>query len=218
MVIVNSILERDTERSTIFNACVVINETGRVMGKYRKSHIPRVGDFNESTYYMEGDTGHPVFDTTLGKVGVNICYDRHHPMSWQQLGLNGAEIVFNPSATVDGLSEPMWPIEARNAAIANHYFSVGINRVGTEIYPNEFTSGDGKPGHKNFGHFYGSSYIASPDASRTPGLSRTNDGLLIAELDLNLCQQIKDKWGFTMTGRHDYYAKKLTEWTQPGFK
>lgn len=82
MVIVNSILERDTERSTIFNACVVINETGRVMGKYRKSHIPRVGDFNESTYYMEGDTGHPVFDTTFGKVGVNICYDRHHPMSW----------------------------------------------------------------------------------------------------------------------------------------
>lgn len=101
--------------------------------------------------------------------------------------MNGAEIVFNPSATTDGLSEPMWAIEARNAAIANHYFSVGINRVGTEIYPNEYTSGDGKPAHKDFGHFYGSSYIAAPDASRTPGLSRTNDGLLIAELDLNLC-------------------------------
>lgn len=63
-------------------------------------------------------------------------------------GLNGAEIVFNPSATINGLSEPLWGIEARNAAIANHYFAVGINRVGTELYPQEFTSGDGKKAHR----------------------------------------------------------------------
>lgn len=132
--------------------------------------------------------------------------------------MNGAEIVFNPSATVGGLSEPMWAIEARNAAIANHYFTVGLNRVGTEVFPNEFTSGDGKKAHNAFGHFYGSSYVAAPDASRTPGLSRTKDGLLIAEIDLNLCQQIKDKWGFTMTGRYDYYAEKLTAWGKPTFK
>jgi hypothetical protein len=93
---------------------------------------------------------------------------------------------------VGALSEPMWPIEARNAAIANSYFAAGINRVGTESFPNEFTSGDGKPAHKvlsaaarcspdcsppdlvwlllhqDFGHFYGSSYVAAPDASRTP--------------------------------------------------
>lgn len=83
-------------------------------------------------------------------------------------GLNGAEIVFNPSATVGSLSEPLWPIEARNAAIANSYFTVGINRVGTESFPNEFTSGDGKAAHHDFGHFYGSSYVAGPDGSRTP--------------------------------------------------
>ena len=82
--------------------------------------------------------------------------------------LNGAEIIFNPSATVNGLSEALWPIEARNAAIANHVFTVGINRVGSEEFPNEFTSGDGKPAHKIFGHFYGSSYIAGPDGTRTP--------------------------------------------------
>ena len=64
-------------------------------------------------------------------------------------------VVFNPSATVGALREPLWSIEARNAAIANSYFAVAINRVGTEIFPNEFTSGDGKPAHKNFGHFYG---------------------------------------------------------------
>lgn len=60
---------------------------------------------------MEGNTGHPVFDTAYGKIAVNICYGRHHPLNWLAFGLNGAEIVFNPSATVGELSEPMWPIE-----------------------------------------------------------------------------------------------------------
>lgn len=66
------------------------------------------------------------------------------------------------------MSEPLWPIEARNAAIANGYYTCAINRVGTEIFKNEFTSGNGKPAHKDFGHFYGSSYIAGPDGTRTP--------------------------------------------------
>ena len=113
-----------------------------------QNHIPRVGDFNESTYYLEGNTGHPVFDTVYGKIAVNICYGRHHPMNWQAFGMNGAEIVFNPSATVGSLSEPLWGIEARNAAIANSYFTAAINRVGTEVFPNDFTSGDGQAAHK----------------------------------------------------------------------
>lgn len=65
-------------------------------------------------------------------------------------------------------SETLWGIESRTAAVANSYFSCAINRVGTEIFPSEFTSGDGKPAHKEFGHFYGSSYITAPDGSRTP--------------------------------------------------
>ena len=130
------------------------------------------------------------FQTKYGRIAINICYGRHHPQNWMMYGLNGAEIVFNPSATVGALrwaenanfgrgymvilcfcfdcSEPMWPIEARNAAIANSYFTCAINRVGTETFPNEFTSADGKPAHKDFGHFYGSSYVAGPDGSRTP--------------------------------------------------
>lgn len=126
---------------------------------------------------MEGSTGHPVFDTAYGRIGVNICYGRHHPLNWLGFALNGAEIVFNPSATVGGkaavlvpfhdpsqllaqidvhpasvqcarpsafvlphsslqvgaLSEPMWGVEARNAAIANSFFVGAINRVGTEV-------------------------------------------------------------------------------------
>ena len=217
MVIVSPILERDEAKETIFNSAVVFCN-GRIMGRHHKNHIPRVGDFNESTYYMEGNLGHPVFETPYGRVGINICYGRHHPLNWFMQGVNGAEIVFNPSATVGGLSEPMWPIEARNAAIANHYFSVGINRVGTETYPNPFTSGDGKAPKTQFGHFYGSSYVAAPDASRTPPLSRTRDGLLVTEVDLNLCRQVKDKWGFSMTNRIEMYAELLTAAAKDGYK
>lgn len=219
MVIISPILERDeVHGDTIWNTAVVINELGKVIGKHRKNHIPRVGDFNESTYYFEGNTGHPVFDTKFGKIAINICYGRHHPLNWLMFGVNGAEIVFNPSATVAGLSEHLWAVEARNAAIANSYFTCAINRVGSEKFPNEFTSGDGKPAHKEFGHFYGSSYVTAPDGTRTPGLSRVKDGLLIAQIDLNLCRQIKDKWGFTMTQRLDMYAKSLSEAVKPEYE
>ncbi|XP_035737471.1 beta-ureidopropionase-like [Vespa mandarinia] len=215
MIIISPILERDSANGdTLWNTSVIINIDGKIIGKHRKNHIPRVGDFNESTYYMEGNTGHPVFDTCYGRIAVNICYGRHHPLNWLMFGLNGAEIVFNPSATVGNLSEPLWPIEARCAAIANNYFTCAINRVGTEIFPNKFTSGDGKPSHNDFGQFYGSSYITAPDGTRTPGLSRSNDGLLIADLDLNLCRQAKDMWGFRMTQRLDMYANELAKFVQ----
>ena len=120
-------------------------------------------------------------------------------------GLNGAEIVFNPSATVGALSEPMWSIEARCAAIANNYFVAGNNRVGTETFPHEFTSGNKQPARKEFGHFYGSSYIAGPDSSRCDGLS-CSDGIVIAEADL-ICPTGQRFLGFQMTTRYEDYAK-----------
>jgi len=126
--------------------------------------------------------------------------------------------VFNPSATIGALSEPLWPIEARCNAIANCYFTVAINRVGTEHFDNAFTSGDGKPAHNDFGNFYGSSYVAAPNGSRTPGLSRISDGLLVTEVDLNLVRQVRDRWGFQMTQRLPLYAEALTKATQPDFK
>ncbi|XP_011192748.2 beta-ureidopropionase [Zeugodacus cucurbitae] len=219
MVILSSILERDTAHGdTIWNTTVVISNRGHYLGKHRKNHIPRVGDFNESTYYMEGNTGHPVFETDFGKIAINICYGRHHPQNWMMFGLNGAEIVFNPSATVGALSEPLWGIEARNAAIANSYFTVAINRVGSEEFPNEYTSGDGQKAHKVFGPFYGSSYVAAPNGARTPGLSRHRDGLLVTELDLNLCRQVKDFWNFPMTQRLPLYAESFKRASELVFK
>ena len=218
-VVISPILERDeNDGDTIWNTAVVISNSGAVMGKSRKNHIPRVGDFNESTYYMEAEDGHPVFDTQFGKIAINICYGRHHPLNWLGYAINGAEIIFNPSATVGALSEPMWGIEGRNAAIANSVYTGNINRVGTEHFENEFTSANGKPAHKDFGHFYGSSYVASPDGSRTEGLCRNMDGILISEVDLNLCRQVRDGWCFRMTGRFDMYRDLLAKATGKGFE
>lgn len=218
MVVVSPVLERDSDHGDVlWNTAVVVASSGAVLGKTRKNHIPRVGDFNESTYYMEGNLGHPVFQTQFGRIAVNICYGRHHPLNWLMYSINGAEIIFNPSATIGALSESLWPVEARNAAIANHCFTCAINRVGREHFPNEFTSGDGKKAHQDFGYFYGSSYVAAPDGSRTPGLSRTRDGLLVAELDLNLCRQVNDIWGFKMTGRYEMYARELAEAVKPDY-
>jgi len=112
----------------------------------------------------------------------------------------------------------VWPVEARCAAIANNYFVGAINRVGTEHFPHEFTSGDGKPAHNDFGHFYGSSYIANPDGSRTPGLGRNKDGVLVNEVDLNMCTAVKDVWMFQHTARYDMYAQGLSDYGRPDFE
>lgn len=219
MVMICPILEIDEKHAdTIWNTAVVVSNSGHVIGKHRKYHIPRVGDFNESTYYFEGNTGQSIFETQFGKIGINICYGRHFPQHWHMLGLNGAEIVFNPSATVDGLSEALWSIEARNAAIANSYFSVAINRVGTEHFPHEFTSADKKPAHTAFGQFYGSSHINGPTGQRTPPLSRTRPGLIISEVDLNLCRQVRNTWNFQMCARWEDYVRMYTEQNKLGYQ
>uniref|UniRef100_A0A0G4GYZ1 Beta-ureidopropionase n=1 Tax=Chromera velia CCMP2878 TaxID=1169474 RepID=A0A0G4GYZ1_9ALVE len=219
MVIVSPILERDPKhQEKIWNTAVVVSSRGVVLGKHRKNHIPRVGDFNEATYYLEGNTGHPIFETEFGKIAINICYGRHHPLNWLGFALNGAEIVFNPSATVGALSEPMWPLEGRTAAVANTYFVASNNRVGTETFPNEFTSADGKAAHKDFGHFYGSSYVAGPDASRSSSLTRLRDGVLAVDVDLNQIRQVREKWMFQMTARYEMYEDLLKAYNSEGFE
>ncbi|KAJ0175252.1 hypothetical protein K1T71_009393 [Dendrolimus kikuchii] len=200
MVIISPILEND--EGTWWNTAVVINEKGEFMGKHRKNHLPSIGSFSETSYYSPGNTGHPVFDTKYGKIAVNICYGRHQALNWLMFGLNGAEIVFNPAATIAEFGESFWGIEARNAAIANGYFTCSINRVGTEI----FTKIDNSKVKRSY---YGSTYATAPNGHRTPGLSKVNDGLLIVEMDLNLCRQVKDQWGFNMTARLDMYAQEL---------
>jgi beta-ureidopropionase len=203
MVIVSPILENDN--GTWWNTAVVINENGEYMGKHRKNHLPSLGSYSELSYYAPGNLGHPVFDTKYGKIAINICYGRHQALNWLMFGINGAEIVFNPAATISEFGESFWRIEARNAAIANSYFTCGINRVGTETF--QVIKEDKEDTVTR--NYYGSSYVSAPNGCRTPCLSKSNDGLLICELDLNLCRQVKDEFGFNLTSRLDLYAREL---------
>jgi beta-ureidopropionase len=109
---------------------------------------------------------------------VYICYDRHFPEGARVLGLNGAEIVFNPSATVAGLSEYLWELEQPAHAAANGYFVGAINRVGRE-----------KPW--NIGEFYGKSYFCNPRGKIVAQASRDKDEVLVADLDLDMIQEVR---------------------------
>ena len=106
----------------LYNTAAVIDADGTYLGKYRKTHIPQVKGFWEKFFFRPGNLGYPVFDTAVGRVGVYICYDRHFPEGWRALGLAGAQLVFNPSATSHGLSMYLWNLEQPASAVANEYF------------------------------------------------------------------------------------------------
>ena len=132
MAMVVPVFEREMT-GLYYNTAAVIDADGTYLGKYRKHHIPQVAPgFWEKFYFTPGNTGYPTFQTRFARIGVYICYDRHFPEGARVLGLNGAEIVFNPSATVAGLSEYLWELEQPAHAAANGYFVGAINRVGKE--------------------------------------------------------------------------------------
>ena len=123
MVLIVPMYEEDEHTTGIYyNTAAVIDADGSYLGKYRKTHIPHVKGFWEKFYFRPGNLGYPVFDTAVGKVGVYICYDRHFPEGARALGLNGAELVFIPSATSRGLSEYLWRVEQVSHALANGYY------------------------------------------------------------------------------------------------
>ena len=131
MVLVVPVYEEEMP-GELYNTAFVIDADGSYLGKYRKHHIPQVQGFLEKFYFRPGNLGYPVFNTSVGPVGVYICYDRHFPEGWRALGLGGARIVFNPSATSRSLSQYLWQLRTPAAAVANQYFVAAINRVGQE--------------------------------------------------------------------------------------
>jgi N-carbamoylputrescine amidase len=191
MVLVVPIFEKEQE-GFYYNTAAVIDSDGTYLGKYRKHHIPHVKGFWEKFYFRPGNMGYPVFDTAVGRVGVYICYDRHFPEGWRALGLNGAQIVFNPSATSRGLSMYLWNLEQPAAAVANEYFIGAINRVGRE----EFGDND----------FYGSSYFVDPRGQIVgDAASDTDEEVVVRDLDLDLIEEVRQQWAFYRDRRPDAY-------------
>ncbi|MER5642704.1 nitrilase-related carbon-nitrogen hydrolase [Kitasatospora sp. NPDC002227] len=180
-----------------YNTAAVIDADGSYLGKYRKHHIPQVKGFWEKYYFKPGNLGWPVFDTAVGKVGVYICYDRHFPEGWRALGLAGAEIVYNPSATSRGLSAYLWQLEQPAAAVANEYYVAAINRVGVEEY------GDND--------FYGTSYFVDPRGQFVGEVASDKDEeLVVRDLDLGVIEQVRQQWAFYRDRRPEAYGP-LTE-------
>ena len=182
-----------------YNAAAVIDADGKYLGKYRKSHIPQVQPgFWEKYYFKPGNLGYPCFDTAFARIGVYICYDRHFPEGARALGLGGAEIVFNPSATVAGLSEYLWKLEQPAHAVANGYFVGAVNRVGKES-------------PWNIGDFYGQSYFCDPRGQMLTVGSRDQDELVVADLDLDLIKEVRNTWQFFRDRRPETYGSLVKE-------
>jgi N-carbamoylputrescine amidase len=192
MVIVVPVYEIEQD-GFYYNTAAVIDADGTYLGKYRKHHIPQVHGFWEKFYFKPGNLGWPVFDTAVGKVGVYICYDRHFPEGWRALGLAGAQLVYNPSATHRGLSSYLWQLEQPAAAVANEYFIAAINRVGVEEY------GDND--------FYGTSYFVDPRGQIVGDVASGKDEeLVVRDLDFDKITEVRQQWAFYRDRRPDAYG------------
>ncbi len=197
MVLVVPLYEREMA-GVYYNTAAVIDADGKYLGKYRKNHIPQTHGFWEKYYFKPGNLGYPTFDTRYARIGVYICYDRHFPEGARLLGLAGAEIVFNPSATVAGLSQYLWKLEQPAHAVANGYFMGAINRVGTEP-------------PWNIGKFYGSSYFVDPRGNFLATGSEDGDELVIADLNLDLIEEVRRVWQFYRDRRPETYGDMIRQ-------
>jgi len=174
-----------------YNTTAVYDADGSFLGRYRKNHIPHVTGFWEKFYFKPGNLGYPVFKTAYATIGIYTCYDRHFPEGARILGLRGAEIVFNPSATVAGLSKYLWELEQPAHAVANQYFVGAINRVGVEEWKT--------------GRFYGCSYFCDPRGRILVKGSDDKDEIVIADLDLDMIEEVRHVWQFFRDRRPETY-------------
>jgi beta-ureidopropionase len=192
MAMVVPVYEREMA-GVYYNTAAVIDADGTYLGKYRKNHIPQTNGFWEKYFFKPGNLGYPVFQTRYAKVGVYICYDRHFPEGARLLGLNGAEIVFNPSATVAGLSQYLWKLEQPAHAVANGYFMGCSNRVGADEA-------------WDIGKFYGTSYFVDPRGNFLATGSEDDDELVVAEMNLDMIEEVRRTWQFYRDRRPETYG------------
>jgi len=197
MVMIVPLYERE-QAGVYYNTAAILDADGSFLGKYRKTHIPQTAGFWEKYFFRPGNLGYPVFKTRYATIGAYICYDRHFPEGARALGLAGAEIVYNPSATVAGLSQYLWKLEQPAHAVANGYFVGASNRVGTEA-------------PWNIGRFYGSSYFVDPRGQILACGSEDQDELVVATLDLDMIEEVRRTWQFFRDRRPETYGSLVED-------
>jgi beta-ureidopropionase len=188
VAVIAPIFEVDSEvPGTYYNTAAVIDRDGRIVGKYRKTHLPQLPEYQEKYYFKPGNLGYPVFQVGGHRIGVYICYDRHFLEGPRVMALRGAEIVFIPTCT--GFYPELWELELRAHASFNTIFVAGVNRVGVEF------EGQKHP-------YYGNSMVVDP-SGQVIARASSEEQMLIAELDMKRIVERRRRAPFLRDRRPD---------------
>ena len=201
VVIPISFFEKDGPR--YYNSIAIADADGEILGVYRKSHIPDGPGYQEKYYFRPGDTGFKTWTTKHGRIGVGICWDQWYPECARAMVLQGAEVLFYPTAIG---SEPydasldthlQWQRVMQGHAVSNAVPIVAANRTGLE-------DNDGVKQQ-----YYGHSFIADHRGELVRSLGANDEGVLVQTFDLDLIGSYRADWGFFRDRRTDLYAKSI---------
>src|SRR5438132_5929888 len=188
------------------NSAAVIDADGRVVGLYRKMHIPDDPAYYEKFYFTPGDLGFRAFDTRVGRIGTLICWDQWYPEAARLAALRGASVLFYPTAigwhphekeAVGAAQRDAWRTIQRSHAIANGCYVAAVNRVGHERPAG--TDGDGI-------EFWGSSFLADPFGGIVAEAPQDHEAIVLGEIDLGRIEEVRRGWPFLRDRRIDAYA------------
>lgn len=199
-----SIYER--ANNATFNTVVIVDADGAQLGIYRKSHIPDGVGYTEKFYFNPGDTGFRVWRTRHATIGVGICWDQWFPEAARAMALQGAELLFYPTAIGSEPPDPAWDSSGhwqrvmQGHAGANLTPLVAANRIGREV---------GRAGEREI-TFYGSSFIADPTGAKVAEAGRDEEAVLTALFDLGAVREMRHSWGLFRDRRPDLYGALLT--------
>lgn len=200
VVIPISIFEKDGPR--YYNSVVMADADGEILGVYRKSHIPDGPGYQEKYYFRPGDTGFKAWSTKYGRIGVGICWDQWYPETARAMMLEGAEILFYPTAIgsepYDGAldTHKRWQRAMQGHAVSNAVPVIAANRIGLEDV-----------GGKQ--RFYGHSFIADHTGELVEKFGAKDEGVLVHTFDLTEIESYRADWGFFRDRRTDLYVKQL---------
>ena len=187
------------------NTAVVLEKDGSIAGKYRKMHIPDDPGYSEKFYFTPGDSGFVPVETSVGKLGVLVCWDQWYPEAARLMALNGAEILIYPTAIGWESSDPVdeknrqldaWRTVQRGHAIANGIPVVSVNRTGCEPDPS---------GHTNGIQFWGNSFVAGPQGELLCELPNHKEVIHIVDIDISRSEQVRHWWPFLRDRRIDAF-------------
>lgn len=204
-VIVTSIFERRAP-GLYHNTAVVFENNGSIAGKYRKMHIPDDPAYYEKFYFTPGDIGFEPIDTSVGRLGVMVCWDQWYPEGARLMALKGAQVLIYPTAigteSTDTLDEQTRQLEAwitvqRGHAVANGLPVIAVNRVGHESDPSQRTGGI---------TFWGNSFVAGPQGEFLFRASADSETEAIVDIDMNRSEQVRRWWPFLRDRRIDAYS------------